>query len=143
MSDPSETDPRPAAVPYLAVRGAREAVEWYGRVLGAVVEGDPYVGDDGSIGHVSLRIGAGVVYLADEAPSYGAVAPTGPGAAVSLMLPVDDADAVLARAVREGATADDRGVYEGYGSRNGWFVDPFGHRWGISSPAPGDGSGAA
>ena len=54
------------------------------------------------------------------------MAPTGPGAAVSLMLPVDDVETVLAAAVDGGATADGRGVYEGYGSRNAWFIDPFG-----------------
>lgn len=132
MSDTD--DPRPAAVPYLAVRGARQAIAWYGNVLGAAVEGEPYRNDDGSIGHAALRIGDGVVYLADEAPEYGAVAPTGPGAAVSLVLPVPDAAATLAAAVRAGAEPDGRGVYEGHGSRNAWFVDPFGHRWGISSP---------
>ena len=131
----TETHPRPAAVPYLAVRDARAAIDWYAAVLGAEIDGEPYVGDDGTIGHASLRIGDGVVYLADEAPSYGAVAPVGPGAAVSLMLPVRDVEGVLAQAVRHGAVADERGVYEGYGSRNAWFVDPFGHRWGISSPA--------
>jgi len=128
-------DPRPAAVPYLAVKGAADAIAWYGTVFGAVIEGDPFVNDDGSIGHAALRIGGGVIYLADEAPSYGAVAPTGPGAAVSLMLPVPDVEATFAAAVQAGAEPDDRGVYEGYGSRNAWFVDPFGHRWGISSPA--------
>ncbi len=131
---PHTEQPRPAAVPYLAVKGARDAIDWYGTVFGAVVEGEPFENDDGSIGHVALRIADGVIYLADEAPDYGAVAPTGPGAAVSLMLPVPDVTATLAEAVREGALPDDRGVYEGYGSRNAWFVDPFGHRWGISSP---------
>ena len=126
--------PRPAAVPYLAVRGAREAIDWYGAVFGAVVEGDPYENDDGTIGHVALRIADGVIYLADEAPEYGAVAPSGPGSAVSLMLPVPDTDATLGAAVRGGATPDDRGVHEDHGSRNAWFVDPFGHRWGIVGP---------
>jgi uncharacterized glyoxalase superfamily protein PhnB len=126
--------PRPAAVPYLAVKGARDAIDWYGAVFGAVVEGEPYENDDGTIGHVALRIADGVIYLADEAPEYGAVAPSGPGSTVSLMLPVPDTDSTLAEAVREGATPDDRGVYEDYGSRNAWFVDPFGHRWGIIGP---------
>ena len=84
--------PRPAAVPYLAVKGARDAIDWYGAVFGAVVEGEPYENDDGTIGHVALRIADGVIYLADEAPEYGAVAPDRAGAAVSLMLPVPDAD---------------------------------------------------
>ena len=78
--------PRRAAVPYLAVRGAREAVDWYGTVFGAVVDGEPFENDDGTIGHVALRVADGVFYLADEAPAYDAVAPTGPGAAVSLGL---------------------------------------------------------
>ena len=133
MAMSHQSGPRPAAVPYLAVRGARDAIDWYGTVFGAVIDGEPYENDDGTIGHVALRVADGVFYLADEAPAYGAVAPTGPGAAVSLMLPVPDVADTLAVAVREGATADDRGVYEGYGSRNAWFVDPFGHRWGISS----------
>lgn len=129
--------PTPAAVPYLAVRDARAAIDWYATVFGATVEGDPYLGDDGSIGHASLRIGAGVIYGADEAPDYGAVAPHGPGSPVSLMLPVPDTRTVLDLAVREGAVADDRGVYDAYGSSNAWFVDPFGHRWGISGPLRG------
>ena len=47
--------PRPAAVPYLAVKGARDAVDWYGTVFGAVVDGEPFENDDGTIGHVALR----------------------------------------------------------------------------------------
>ena len=129
--------PRAAAVPYLAVRGARSAIEWYGSVLGAVVEGQPFENDDGTIGHVALRIGDGVVYLADEAPEYDAVAPTGPGAAVSLVLPVDDVESTVAAAVREGATPDHRGVHESNGEQAAWFTDPFGHRWGVRAPLPG------
>ena len=87
--------PRGAAVPYLAVRGAREAVDWYGTVFGAVVDGEPFENDDGTIGHVALRVADGVFYLADEAPAYDAVAPTGPGAAVSLVLPVPDVEATF------------------------------------------------
>ena len=128
------TDPRPAAVPYLAVRGARDAIDWYGTVFGAVVEGEPFENDDGTIGHVALRVADGVFYLADEAPEFDAVAPTGPGAAVSLVLPVPDVDATFAAAVREGATADHRGVHESNGERAAWFIDPFGHRWGVRSP---------
>lgn len=138
MTDTERPDdaraPRAAAVPYLAVRDARAAIDWYGTVLGAVVEGDPYVGDDGSIGHASLRIGDGVIYLADEAPEYDAVAPTGPGAAVSLVLPVDDVAATFEAAVRAGAVPDHRGVHESAGERAAWFTDPFGHRWGVRSP---------
>ena len=48
--------------------------------------------------------------------------------------PVPDVDATFAVAVREGATADHRGVHDSNGERAAWFIDPFGHRWGIRSP---------
>ena len=44
------------------------------------------------------------------------------------MLPVDDADRVRGRAVDRGANGD-RPPYDGYGQRQAWIVDPFGHRW--------------
>jgi uncharacterized glyoxalase superfamily protein PhnB len=124
-----------AAIPYLAIGGGRahEAIAWYGRILGATVKGEPYVEGD-RIGHADLQIGAGVIYLADEAPELGVVGPReGAGAAVSLMLPVADADATLAAALDAGASTD-RVPYDAYGQRNAWLVDPFGHRWGLNSP---------
>lgn len=124
--------PRSAAIPYLAVRDARRAIEWYVDVFDAVLVDDPIVMPDGRVGHAALTIGGGTAYLADEHPEIGVVAPSG-GASVSLMLAVADADRVRARALRAGATAD-REPYDGYGQRNAWIVDPFGHRWGLQSP---------
>jgi uncharacterized glyoxalase superfamily protein PhnB len=124
-----------AAIPYLAIGGGRgrEAIAWYGRIFGATVNGEPYTDGD-RIGHADLQIGAGVIYLADEAPELGVVGPrAGAGAAVSLMLPVADADATLAAALAAGASTD-RVPYDAYGQRNAWLVDPFGHRWGLNSP---------
>lgn len=121
--------PIPAAVPYLAIGDgrAREAVAWYGRIFGATVNGDPYLDGD-RISHAELQIGAGVLYICDEAPALGVV---GPGDAndVSMMLPVADADAALAAGAHT-----NRESYDGYGQRNAWMVDPFGHRWGLNSP---------
>jgi predicted enzyme related to lactoylglutathione lyase len=124
--------PRGAAVPYLAVRDARSAIDWYVEVFGASVVGEPMVMPDGRIGHAELALADGVVYLADEYPEIGVVAPHA-GASVSLMLAVPDADEVRARAVAAGASGD-RPPYDAYGTRNAWIVDPFGHRWGLSSP---------
>ena len=125
--------PRPAAVPYLAVTDARAAIKWYREVFGATVLGEPVEMPDGRIGHAELEIGGGVFYLADEAPQLGVVAPRPGEASVSLMLPVPDADAVRERALAAGARGD-REPYDGYGRRNAWIVDPFGHRWGLHSP---------
>lgn len=124
---------RPAAVPYLVVSDARAAIAWYAEVLGAEVVGDPIVMDDARIGHSELRIGAGVIYLADAFPDIGAVAPRPGERSVSLMLPVADVDDVRRRALAAGAVAD-REPYNGYGQRNAWIYDPFGHHWGLNGP---------
>jgi uncharacterized glyoxalase superfamily protein PhnB len=130
------TAPRSAAVPYLAVDGAREAIAWYVDALGAVVVGEPIVMDDGRTGHAELAIGGGVFYLADEYPELGLKAPTPHSTSVSLMLHVPDIDATLERARGRGADVQ-REPYENYGSRNATIVDPFGHRWMLSGPATG------
>lgn len=124
----------PAAVPYLAVQDARRAIAWYVEVFGAEMIGEPIVMPDGRVGHAELALPTGVLYLADEHPEIGVVAPGGGQASVSLMLPVDDADDVRERAIAAGATGD-RPPYDDYGTRNAWIVDPFGHRWGLSSPS--------
>lgn len=126
--------PRGAAVPYLAVTDARRAIDWYTEVFGATVVGEPIVMPDGRVGHAELALAGGVIYLADEHPELGVVAPRA-GASVSLMLAVPDADEARARALAAGASGD-RPPYSAYGTRNAWIVDPFGHRWGLSSPLP-------
>jgi predicted enzyme related to lactoylglutathione lyase len=128
--------PRPAALPYLAVAGARDAIAWYADAFGAVPVGEPVVMDDGRIGHAELSIDGGVLYLADEFPELGLKAPAPQAVSVSLMLNVADTDAALARARDRGAHVE-REVYEGHGSRNATVVDPFGHRWMLSGPVAG------
>ncbi|HEY6277976.1 MAG TPA: VOC family protein [Streptosporangiaceae bacterium] len=124
---------RGAAIPYLAVRGARAALDWYGQVLGARLRGEPIIMPDGRVGHAELELAAGVIYLADEHPEIGHRAPVPGGAPVSLVLTVADVDVTAGAAVRAGATLD-RGAYEAYGHRNATVTDPFGHRWMLQAP---------
>jgi uncharacterized glyoxalase superfamily protein PhnB len=128
--------PRPAALPYLSVANAREAIAWYADTFGASVVGEPYEMDDGRIGHAELAIGGGVLYLADEYPELGLKAPDPQATSVSLMLHVADTDATLERARERGAQVQ-REPYENYGARNATIVDPFGHRWMLSGPVTG------
>lgn len=125
--------PRPAALPYLTVADARAAIAWYQEAFGAEVIGEPIVMDDRRIGHAELRIADGVLYLADEFAEMGLRAPTPGATSVSLMLPVADTDAVLARARGRGAEVE-REPYEAHGSRTATIRDPFGHRWMLSGP---------
>ncbi|MFW0794027.1 VOC family protein [Gordonia sp. CPCC 205515] len=125
---------RPGALPYLAIAGAREAIDWYVEHLDATLRGEPILMDDGRIGHAELEMGSGVIYLADEFPDLGLTAPAPGRVSVSLMLPVDDTDRAVAAAERGGAAVT-REPFEGYGNRTGTIVDPFGHRWMLTGPS--------
>ncbi|MGC5255816.1 VOC family protein [Gordonia sp. DT218] len=125
---------RPGALPYLNVADARAAIDWYVAHLGARLRGEPIIMDDGRVGHAELEIGGGAIYLADEFAEMGLTRPQAGKVSVSLMLPVDDADAAVATAERGGAavTLEPR---DGYGMRSGTIVDPFGHRWMLAGPS--------
>ncbi len=130
----TELVPRPGALPYLAVPDARAAIEFYRAVFAAEVIGDPYVMGDGRIGHCELAMGGGTIYLADEFPDIGVVAPRAQAASVSLVIAVDDTDAALER-VRAAGGEVRREPYEDYGARNATVIDPAGHRWMLTGPA--------
>ncbi|MBD8078998.1 VOC family protein [Cellulosimicrobium arenosum] len=120
-------------VPYLTVHDGAAAVAFYAAAFGARETGERY--DDGTkIGFVALGIGTDVFYLSDEYHDHGAYAPATVGHSTSaVVLEVDDVDATYAAAVAAGATPD-REPTEQDGERRGWLVDPFGHRWALSTP---------
>jgi PhnB protein len=122
-----------SVTPYLLVRGAAKALDWYAQALGArELMRFPLPG--GGIAHAEVMIGDSHVMLADEVPDEGFVGPQTLGAAgVSLMLYVDDVDATFARAVAAGATSRRAVVDQFYGDRSGTLVDPFGHVWTIAT----------
>jgi len=128
--------PRSAALPYLTVSNARDAIAWYVDALGAAVVGQPIVMDDGRIGHAELALGGGMFYLADEYPEIGLRGPAPQANSVSLMLEVPDTDVAIERARGQGAQVQ-REPYEDHGSRGAAIIDPFGHRWMLSGPVTG------
>ena len=132
----AEPFPRPGALPYLSVRGAQAAIEFYIEAFGARQRGEPVVMPDGRIGHCELSMGGGVVYLAEEHPELGLTGPRAGQVSVSLMLPVEDTDATLQRARAAGARVE-REPADNYGRRGATLIDPFGHRWMLSAPLPG------
>jgi predicted enzyme related to lactoylglutathione lyase len=123
----------PALVPYLAVVGARAAIDYYREVFGARVDGEPYVMPDDRIGHAELALPGGArLMLSDAHPEIGVTAPVrGAGHAVTLHLTVQDVDAVLDRGVQRGGLLERPAADYEYG-RNGTLIDPFGHRWMIA-----------
>src|SRR5207302_6078467 len=119
--------------PYLAVKDAAAAIEFYKAGLGATEE-FRMTGDDGRIGHAEIHIGDDVLYLADEFPEMAVVSPqTLGGTPVTLHLNVADVDATFAQAVAAGATSLREPADQFYGDRNATILDPFGHRWMLSA----------
>ncbi len=116
--------------PYLIVRDAARAIEFYKEVFGAVEE--MRMQDGGRIGHAEIRIGNSPLMLADEHPEMGYLGPQG-RSPVTLMIYTEDTDAMFARAVAAGATVEREPATQFYGDRNAGVVDPFGHRWYFST----------
>jgi PhnB protein len=121
--------------PYLIVRDAARAIEFYQRVLGAREVFRLTSPGDGRIGHAHLEIGDSALMLADEWPDFGALGPSSIGGTpVRLHLNVPDVDAVVAAAEAAGATVLRAVKDEFYGERTGMIADPFGHQWHIGTP---------
>ena len=122
--------------PYLTVADARSALAFYADVFGAVLRAEPYVMEDGRIGHAEVSIGPAVLMLADEFPELGFLGPlSSGGVSVSMHVTVPDVDAVVARAVATGAELEREPADAPYG-RTGVVRDPSGHRWMVQAPAP-------
>jgi uncharacterized glyoxalase superfamily protein PhnB len=121
-------------VPYLSVIGAADAIAWYTTVLGAT-ELLRYDGDDGRVGHAELIVSGSQLYLADEYPELGIVGPkTLGGSGVTLSVSVPDVDRVFATAMANGAESQREPADQPHGERSATIVDPFGHRWMLSTP---------
>jgi PhnB protein len=124
-----------AVTPYLIIKGAAQAIDYYKKVFGAT-ELFRMDGPDGKVGHAELQIGDSHIMLADENPSMGtghASATTIGGSPVSLYLYLPDVDAVVDRAVTEGAKILKPVQDQFYGDRSGFIQDPFGHLWGVAT----------
>ena len=119
--------------PYLYVRGAALAIDFYTSVFGAK-EIMRMPGPDGRIMHAELKIGDSMIMLADENPAAGIMSPkTVGGYSVGLHLYVENADAVIQKAVENGATTLRAIKNQFYGDRSGSLLDPFGHHWNIAT----------
>ena len=118
--------------PYLIVKGAREALEFYKKAFGA--ETIFCMDHGGKVGHAEFKIGDSMVMMADEAPEMGAKAPqTFGGSAVNFCLYVPDVDTLFKRALDAGGKQTRPVKDQFYGDRSGTLVDPFGHTWTIAT----------
>ena len=126
-------DGYPVVTPYLCVNGAADAIDFYKDIFGAQ-ERMRMPQPDGTIGHAELQIRDSVVMLSDEFPDMGAISPKSLGGTpVTLNVYVDNVDDVVDRAVAKGATLLQPIENRFYGDRSGQIVDPWGHKWSVST----------
>jgi PhnB protein len=120
--------------PYLVVKGAAQALEWYGKAFGAEeVMRMPM--PDGRLMHAEMRIGNSMIMLGDEFPEMGGNrSPQSLGGTpVGICLYVKDVDAVFQQAVAAGAKAKMPPADMFWGDRYGKVADPYGHEWSLAT----------
>jgi PhnB protein len=121
------------ATPYLIVKNAANAIEFYKKAFGAT-ELMRLPGPGGRIMHAEIKIGNSPIMLADESPEMGHRSPQSLGGTpVSLLLYLNDVDAQFQQALAAGASVQRPLRDEFYGDRTGTVIDPYGHIWSLST----------
>ena len=118
---------------YLAVDDAAAAIDYYKRAFGATERVRMHA-PDGKIGHAEIEIGDSLVMLSDPFPQASTRAPKElGGTSASVFLYVEDVDAVVQKAVDEGASVTMEVADQFWGDRFGTVTDPFGHVWSVAT----------
>ena len=120
-----------SVTPYLVVRGAAQAIEFYKKAFGAT-ELMRFPGPNGTVAHAEIKIGDSPIMLADEGNEYKSPQSVG-GSPVSLMIYVQDVDKVYSQAISAGAKSSRAVEDQFYGDRSGNLTDPFGHVWTVAT----------
>jgi len=120
--------------PYLAIKGAAQAIEWYKKAFGAKeFESERQTTPDGSIIHARIKIGDSIVMMSDVFPGSSHKDPLELGASsVTLHIYTNDVDSLWKRAVDAGAKVDMLLDDMFWGERYGQLTDPYGHSWSLS-----------
>lgn len=119
--------------PYLYFKNTAEAIAFYTKAFGAT-ERMRMPDKDGRIMHAEIGIGDSCIMMADESPAFNAYSTEHYGGApMSLMLYVEDCDAVYKRALDAGAKSVREPADQFYGDRMAGVADPFGFQWFIGT----------
>lgn len=126
-----------SVTPYLVVKGASDAVEFYKRAFGAVEKYRHYSPNGNSIVSAVLKIGNSVIMLSDESINGEKIGCRSPksigGSAFMLHIYTNDVDRAFDQAVSAGAAVMMPVMDAFWGDRYGQLVDPFGHFWSIAT----------
>ncbi len=133
MSVPWKPAGYQTVTPYLTIRDAKAAVEFYRRAFGAELTMKLTM-PDGSYAHAEITIGDCHLMMAEENPQWGNTSPqTLNGSPVSFMVYVPDVDAAFKRALDAGCTQVRPVENQFYGDRTGTLKDPYGFQWSLGT----------
>lgn len=119
--------------PYMTVRDANAAIDFYTRAFDAKETNRINVPDTDLVQHAELKICRTRVYICDELPAAGILAPSSAGGASSLLhLEVADAHSTWNAAIEAGATQVLPLAEVSWAGVCGKLVDPFGYYWSIA-----------
>ena len=122
-----------AVTPYLCVKSAARAIEFYKKAFGAK-EIMRMPGPNGTIGHAEIQINDFRIMLADEFPEMNFRSPQAfGGTPVGISLYVKNVDAIAKKAVAAGAKLLRPVADQFYGDRSCSVEDPFGHVWAFNA----------
>ena len=113
-----------SVTPYIVVKGAAKALDFYARAFGAKEKLRLPMGD--IIGHAEILIGDSHVMAGQGSDRW----PAQPG---TVLLYVEDADAIYRAALAAGGVSIQEMTTQFYGDRSGGVRDPSGVTWWIST----------
>jgi PhnB protein len=123
-----------SVTPYLKIRDAARAIEFYKKAFAATEVGRMTVPNTPVVMHAELAIGDSKVMLTEENAECGQKSPLSLGGTpVSVHLYVPDVDKTFAAAVAAGAKAEMPPMNMFWGDRFAKVTDPFGHEWTIAT----------
>ncbi|NNE90376.1 MAG: VOC family protein [Verrucomicrobiales bacterium] len=123
-----------SVTPYIFVRGAAKAIEWYGTAFDAKEICRMPFPDGEKLMHAEIEIGDSRVMLTDENPDFGVTGPeTLGGCSANFLIYVENVDEKFEQAIAAGAEEVRPVTDQFYGDRSGCLRDPFGHVWTLST----------
>lgn len=127
----------PNIFPTLRYEDASAAIDWLGRAFG-FEEKEVHRGEDGTVQHAELRLGAGLVMLGQhrEEGWIDGVAPDPFASPQGVYVVIGDPDAHHDRAKAAGARIVMELTYQDYGSREYSARDPEGNLWSFGTYDP-------
>jgi len=134
MSD-KQTGTIRAVIPMLVCLDAASEIAFCKTAFGAV-ELSRRSGPGGIVVHATLTIAEAMVMVHGEFPALASRAPKPDGTSpVVIYIYVEDADAVIERALAAGAKVLIPAANQFWGDRVGRIIDPSGHVWNVAARA--------